>query len=178
MALAHLERVCAADYVPSERDFLPQLWDALQYSQSGDQPRHDRLWTRDASLEDNLRYLVDVIDDLLPPMRRWAEFDCMPFILRRVKRCKYVYTERRSIRCLRRGYVHLTLFTRASHQDVWVSAHRFSLWAMRGMPPNEDQACALHTCRPQENSACVSRAHLTWGSARENARHRMENARR
>ena len=164
MALAHLERLCCPRYRPTERDFLPELWEAFQYKDK----RSDRLWKRDATLEANLRSLVEVIKSLLPPVEHWAA--CMPFILHRVKQRKYVYTERKSINSTRRGYVHLALFYRPPHLEVRVSAHRFLLWAMHGMPPDGQAVCALHTCTPHEDSSCVARAHLQWGSQADNVR--------
>ena len=168
MALEHLERLCCPRYRPAERDFLPELWEAFQYKDK----RSDRLWKRDATLEDNLRSLVEVITSLLPPVERWAgRGACMPFILHRVQKQKYVYTERKSIHSTRRGYVHLALFYRPPHLEVRISAHRFLLWAMRGMPPDDQRVLALHICAPYENSACVARAHLAWGTPADNSRH-------
>jgi hypothetical protein len=174
--LGHLQRICHPLYLPMEEDFLPELWEALEYSRSN-QARHDRLWKRDASLAENLLSIVEVIRTLLPAALHWGtDLGCKTFILRLVKRCKYVYTERRTerrrIRSSRRGYVHLTLFYRVPHHQVRISAHRFMLWAMLGMPPNEHSCYALHTCPGGEDSACVARTHLRWGSAADNARDR------
>ena len=169
--LGHLERICAPLYQPMERDFLPELWEALEYSRSN-QARHDRLWKRDAGLAENLRSIVEVIRTLLPAALHWGtDLGCKTFILQEVKRCKYVYTKRRRTRSLRQGYVQLTLFYRVPHREVRISAHRFMLWAMQGMPPDEHSCCALHICPRGEHSACVARTHLEWGSVADNARH-------
>ena len=61
MALAHLERLCCPRYRPAERDFLPELWEAFQYKDK----RSDRLWKRDATLEANLRSLVEGLEAAL-----------------------------------------------------------------------------------------------------------------
>ena len=69
MALAHTPRAALLS-PPTERDFLPELWEAFQYNDK----RFDRLWRRDATLEANLRSLVEVITSLLMPVERWMGY--------------------------------------------------------------------------------------------------------
>lgn len=167
--------------------FLPSIWEACTPPPHGIR-RFDRLWKSDHSLRWNLNCLMDVVACLLPNHDRayhsmlsgqlelltpprlaflppYPVDHCMQLNRKKASSMKYVYTDKSK----RRGYVQLTLFYQEG-KDVRIWAHRFLLWAMKGVSPHVRRNQAMHTCPEKEDSACATPDHLKWATPKENAR--------
>ena len=59
------------------------------------------------------------------------------------------------------GYLRVELY-KQDGRTFFLSAHRFVLWAMEGMPEDDSHSLVMHF--PCNESACLSRNHLHWGT--------------
>ena len=163
--------------------FLPAIWEAMQ-PVDGQSYRVDKAWKSDLSPVQNIEAILDLLASVLRPraVERWnrvykmftplqvprmAFFDpprgrCMKIDPEKSRQKRYILQATRDeARARHWGYLRVELY-KQDGRTFFLSAHRFVLWAMDGMPEDDSHSLVMHF--PCNESACLSRNHLHWGT--------------
>ena len=164
-----------------EPDFLPDVWRALQPVPSGS-TRVDRAWLASRSAVKNIEGILSMLAGSISSVMRYGEDVvitpellchpppvCLKLDEDKIKGNRHLLRAAPDRIRPNWGYVRIELY-RQDGNTAFVSAHRFVLWAMEGMPEDSNSKdVVMHSCN---DSACVSHRHLKWGTYYTNHRKR------